>query len=101
MFQTAQHLLVTFRLLAHQINRYLHARQRRAQIMRDIVQQPFLALHQLADLAAHAVRFVTQLPEFVTTVAHLLTDIQVKPAMRHRAQTIPQQTDRMHQITGK
>jgi hypothetical protein len=51
-----------------QAERRLHARQRRAQLMRHVVQQAALAIHQRAQACAHAVEVASQVDQFVAAL---------------------------------
>ena len=57
-------------VLAQQADSRLHACQRRAQFMGNVVQQMLLGLHQYLELIGHAVAVFGQVDDFIAALAH-------------------------------
>jgi hypothetical protein len=57
--------LLTNGLVLNKLERYFHARQRRAQFMTDIQKQLFPRLHHLTDSRRHVIERSGQAAEFI------------------------------------
>ncbi|GEM_PF-2786511 len=88
------------RLLVRQPHRGLQPRQRRAQFVRDVVQQAALAVHQGGQACAHAVEVASQVAQLVPGAARA-GEARGQVAARSRFEGAAQGPDRAREIPGQ
>jgi hypothetical protein len=87
-------------LLVRQANGGLQARQRRAQFVRDVVQQAALAVDQVAQLSGHAVEVAAKIAKFVAAPG-LAGKARRQVAGRGGVESAAQGADRARKIPGQ
>ena len=88
-------------LLARKPDRRLQAGERRAQLVRDVVQQPPLSVHQLLELRGRAIKVATEVRELVASAPHAVADADVEVALRRRVERAAETADRFRDIPGE
>jgi len=74
------------RILPQQPRRGVQARERRAQFMRQIVQQAGLGGNQGLELLRHAIEVAAQIRDFIAPAAHAGEHARVELALRRRVE---------------
>ena len=89
------------RALAHQADRRLQARERRAQLVRHVVQQPPLRGDQLLQLLRHAVEVAPEIGDLVAPASHQRAHARLEAPARRGVERPAQAADRPRQVPGE
>ena len=96
-----QDRLILTPLLARETERDVETRQRRAQLVRNVAQQPSLGRDQRIQPLGHAIEVPAELHELVRPAAHRGPHPHAEVSLRQRAGRRPQGRQRTHDVAGQ
>ena len=88
-------------MLPRKADRGLQARERRAQLVRNVVQQAALPVHQQLELRRGAIEIATEVRELVAPPPHAVADAHIQVAVRRRIERPPEAADGLRDVPGE